>query len=310
MITRLTSTGTAGCLGLSGDPLDQGVGHDLPAAALVPAGAAGVGVRAERGIHRHALGHRQQRGQLRHRVRRRPQAHPALALGAAGAGGHRVRVEPVGDPAGLGLDLPVAPPGEPVTDLGVDRGPVLGGQAGGLAGDQHRPPLRRRTARQGREGARQLGGHDLRPAAGTAGRGRGTPAWPARPAPRPRGRRRRPVVPAATCAACCEAAKSAVTSACAAAAAAFSSSNARICSTRSASDTPRSMQPRLRAIAATSGLRSTVARPASSPKRRSRESNICANPGLQPAACQDLIQSFARRQTADLAGGATIVGRG
>jgi hypothetical protein len=43
---------------LAGEAFDEGVGHDLPAAALVAGGDAGVGVSGQRGVRGHALGDR------------------------------------------------------------------------------------------------------------------------------------------------------------------------------------------------------------------------------------------------------------
>jgi hypothetical protein len=44
-------------LRLAGHSLDQGVGHDLAAAAAVATCAEGVGVPGQRGVDRHALLH-------------------------------------------------------------------------------------------------------------------------------------------------------------------------------------------------------------------------------------------------------------
>ena len=58
VITSWTSTGTAVGGGLSGDAFDEGVGHDLAAAARRPGGRAGCRRPGQRGVDRDALGER------------------------------------------------------------------------------------------------------------------------------------------------------------------------------------------------------------------------------------------------------------
>ena len=73
---------------------DEGVGHHLAAGALVARGAGAVGGPCERRERGDAVLHRQQGGQVGHRVRRRSQGHPALGLGPAAPGDQGGRVEP------------------------------------------------------------------------------------------------------------------------------------------------------------------------------------------------------------------------
>ena len=98
--------------GLSGDPLDQGVGHDLAPAARVAGGGEPVGLPGQRGVGGDALGDRQEPAQPRHRVRRRPQRHRPVLGRALGAVHERLRVQPVGHRPGGRLHLPVTQPGQ------------------------------------------------------------------------------------------------------------------------------------------------------------------------------------------------------
>lgn len=151
------------CGRLSGEPLDQRVGHHLAAVSLVARDARRVGGPHERGQRRDTLGDREQGGEPGHRVRSRPQADPPLVRRPAGAVEVGLRVEPVGDPAGFALDLPIPPLVQVRGQLLVGVGPVLVGEEGGLPHHQHRPPLGRHTRAQGLEGRRVVGGESPRP---------------------------------------------------------------------------------------------------------------------------------------------------
>lgn len=118
---------------LPGEPLDEGVVHHLPARPGLAHRSRGIGGGAERSEAGHPLSERQQRGEVRHRVGRRAQRHPALAdrplihRRRTGRGALRGRVERRGhraDHAGR------TPPG-PERAAGVARaagllGPLLG----------------------------------------------------------------------------------------------------------------------------------------------------------------------------------------
>jgi hypothetical protein len=62
--------------GLAGDPLDQGVGHDLVECPRVPAAFEGVGVLPQCRPAGHPLLDGQVGREHAHRVRRRPHPHP------------------------------------------------------------------------------------------------------------------------------------------------------------------------------------------------------------------------------------------
>ncbi len=144
-----------GC-GVAGDPLDQGVGHHLAAGALIDGG---VGRAAQRGIHRDALGHRQQRGQVGHRVGCGADGDRALVFGPGRPLDHRVRIEPVGDGLGRGghprITHPVQVRGVGA-QFGIQGAAVLHVEAGALAHDQGGPPLGERPAFQRGQGVRHL----------------------------------------------------------------------------------------------------------------------------------------------------------
>jgi hypothetical protein len=72
--------------GLSGDPFDQGVGHDLVPGALVAGGDQGIGVAAQCRVTRHPLLDGQVPGQQGHGVRGGADGDPPIPpLGAAAA---------------------------------------------------------------------------------------------------------------------------------------------------------------------------------------------------------------------------------
>jgi hypothetical protein len=127
--------------GLPGHPFDQRVGHDLAPRPRIALGSQLLGVARQLGVSSDSLGNRQERSEPRHGVRCRAQRHPAVADCAPGAGQIGVRIEPVGDPAGPGLDLAVTEPTELTGQLGVGPPSILLGQAGGLTYDKRGPPL-------------------------------------------------------------------------------------------------------------------------------------------------------------------------
>ena len=150
--------------GLAGDPLDEGVGHDLAAGARVAGGSCLVGDPTEGRPDRHALGDREQRGQLRHRVRGRTQGDAALGLGAGVAVDDGLRVGLGDEPPDLGGQPSVAPSVERVAAVRapaggpvVDLGPVGAGEAGGLARDDRGPPFRQCAVVECGLGVRELG---------------------------------------------------------------------------------------------------------------------------------------------------------
>jgi hypothetical protein len=114
-----------GGLGRAGDTFDQRVRHHLPPAALILIGRhVCVGGAGECGVAGHCLADRQQRGQIRHRLGRRPQPHPPFGLGAGAARDEALRIQPVGECAGFGLQPPVTPLGQPRRQLRIDPQPV------------------------------------------------------------------------------------------------------------------------------------------------------------------------------------------
>ena len=144
-------------------PLDQGVGHDLAAGAAIARGPGRVGGDGQGPPHRHALCYRQLGGQPGHRVGHGPQGHPPRGLRHPAAQEACGRVE-LGRHAPCGaLDLPVAHRLEAghVTREATVHGPsVPQGQAGRLADQHRRLPLRDATGAQGASGARHLVGQD------------------------------------------------------------------------------------------------------------------------------------------------------
>ena len=127
-----------------------------------PGGPEPVGLPAQRGVRGHALGDRQEPGQPGHGVRCRPQRDPPVRLRAPGAGHEPLRVQPVGDLAGGGLDLPVTQRREPPAELGVRDAPVGRLQAGRLPRHDRGPPLTHVPRAQRGHRVRQLGQQRLR----------------------------------------------------------------------------------------------------------------------------------------------------
>lgn len=165
----------------TGNPLDQGVGHDLTHPAGLTgtrttgtrtAGRSGrpslpgrldrLGVRLELGIRLHTLHHRHQRSQVHHQIRSRAQRHPPLTHGL------RVALEAgVHVPPGRQLLDPRDQPARAQTRQGfqairaaqllVDQAPVLRGQVRRLPHQQTGPPRRQDPGLQGGEGVRHEG---------------------------------------------------------------------------------------------------------------------------------------------------------
>ena len=121
VITRSTATGSATSAGRAGDPLENGVGHDLAARAVIEGG---VGGALERGIHPDTLGDRQQHGHIGHRVGCGPDRHRAIGLGLGRPIHHRLRIEPVGDLLGVGGDPRITQPVEFATSAHISASSV------------------------------------------------------------------------------------------------------------------------------------------------------------------------------------------
>ena len=141
---QLDLDGDRGGSRLTGDALDEGVGHQLPPPAFVTSGARRPGSPLKGGQDRDPLRDGQQRREVGHRVGSRPQTDAAFAVSPARALGHRGRVEPTGERPGPGLDLSVAETWQVCCQGGIDGGAVFGAQAGGLAADDRGPPLTHR----------------------------------------------------------------------------------------------------------------------------------------------------------------------
>ncbi|MDT5325007.1 MAG: hypothetical protein QOF25_2159, partial [Mycobacterium sp.] len=171
-----------------GDPLDQGVGHDLATATPVEAD---VGGPPKCGVDRHALRHRQQRRQVGHGVGCRPDGDRAFGFGTDGAVDDRLGVEPIGDRLGRRGHPGIAQTRQPRdvgTQLRVQDPSVFDVQAGGLAHDQRGPPLPRAPRTPVRQGCGASRAPTPWRNRGACRRGPGNPAaptpphWP-RPAP-------------------------------------------------------------------------------------------------------------------------------
>ena len=164
---------------LAGDPLDEGVGHDLAPTTTVSGGDELIGHPAQGRPDRDPLRDGQQRGELRHGVgagrsetRRSASARARIDEG--------LRVEAGDQLLGLGDQPSVAPSVERVPsgrvglrEEGVDQGAVLPVQARGLAGDQGRAPLGQVAGLHRRQGVRQLAAQRAGQAEQTAAASRG-----------------------------------------------------------------------------------------------------------------------------------------
>ncbi|GAA2146101.1 hypothetical protein GCM10009844_21740 [Nocardioides koreensis] len=120
------------------DPADDGVGHDLAAAAGVAGGLEPVDLAEQRGVHGDAVLDREQGGEPGHGVGGGAQGGVPLGLGAAPACGHGGGVEPGGALPGRGGELPLAhglQGGGVAGEVGVDAAAVGQAQAAGLPGE-------------------------------------------------------------------------------------------------------------------------------------------------------------------------------
>jgi hypothetical protein len=161
-----------------GDPLDEGVGHELPAGAGVPGGAEGPGVPGQGGVDGDALPGREQCGQVRHGLRCRAEADVPVGGGMGGPIRDRARVHPVRGGAGRGGDGPVPGAGERAGvrgKLGVHCVPARGGQARGFAHQERGTPFIQVPGGQRGQGAWHLRHQGLRQAQQPAAAGRGLP---------------------------------------------------------------------------------------------------------------------------------------
>ncbi len=93
---ELNLDGHGGGRCLTGDALDEQVGHQLPAAALVAERPQPVGLLGQRGVRGDSLRDRQEGAEAGHGVRRRAEGDPAVLRGAAAAVDVGGGVEPVG----------------------------------------------------------------------------------------------------------------------------------------------------------------------------------------------------------------------
>jgi hypothetical protein len=149
------------------DAVDQGVGHDLAAAAWVAGGGRGVGGLSQRGEDGDPVGDREQRRELTHDVGGGAEGDVAVGLGAGAAFDHGCRVEAVGDLLGCGVELPDPHLLEAVGvagELGVDGQSVFEGEAGGFAVDHGRGPFGDPAGPERGPGVGELGAQDLREA--------------------------------------------------------------------------------------------------------------------------------------------------
>ena len=158
---QLDLEGDRGSRRLSGDPFDEGVGHHLTATTVVTLGLRRSGSPLQGGEDRDALGNGQQGGEVGHRVGRRTKAHATLAVGSGRPLRHRRSVEPAGQRLRSRLDLTVSQRGEVGGQRGIDGGPVLTAEAGGLSTDDRRPPLTHRAGLEVGHGAGHLVDHRL-----------------------------------------------------------------------------------------------------------------------------------------------------
>ena len=145
---------------LAGDSLDQRVGHHLTAPARVTGDPRRVRGPRQRRQHPDALRRREERGEPAHRVRRRPQRHPAFRLGVGRPVHHSLRVQPVRDRPHPTRQLPLAQASQLLADalrqFGVHAGPLLHRQGRALADDQGRAALGQQTTLQQPEQERHL----------------------------------------------------------------------------------------------------------------------------------------------------------
>jgi hypothetical protein len=136
---------------LPGHASNEGVGHDLGDRARIALSPQGVGVPAERGVGRDALGDGEQRVEAEHRVRRGARGDSTVGCRLARPSDGGTRVEAVADRLGAVGEGAVGEPREVAGELAIDRRPVLAAQARGLLDHDGRAPLAEVTSGQGRE---------------------------------------------------------------------------------------------------------------------------------------------------------------
>ena len=147
------------CGALTGEAFDEGVGHDLAAAAGVALGAGGVGGLEQGGVGGHPVLDREQRREVDHGVGCGPDGDPPVRGSFAGPAHDRGGVEAAGQLLHLGLHRLVAHAVEAGRVGGqqpVHGGPVLPGQARGAAHDEGGPPLRDPAVEHAGQGVRHL----------------------------------------------------------------------------------------------------------------------------------------------------------
>ncbi len=143
--------------GAAGQPVDQGVGHDLPAAPFVALTHDELGVGGQRRVRSDGDGGRQQRGQICHGVRRRPHAHPPIPRRLAGAVGDGGGVQLGGDLGGVAFQHPVTHRAQVRRQPLIREPTQVGVQAGGFPADQGGLPLGDPALFQRCAGVRQFG---------------------------------------------------------------------------------------------------------------------------------------------------------
>ena len=190
VITRCTSMpGTCAAPSRRGQhPAHEFVGHDLTfGAVLVGGGRTGHRGAVQFPEHRHPVLDRQQRGHVRHAVRRRPDRDPPIHRRLRRAVGGAVRVESLRPPPRFPFGAGIAPPGQLVGDRLIDLRAVLHRQVRRFPGDEGGPPLTgltRAAAPPALPASRAPGCGPTRHAGSPCG---GCPAGPTRPAHTPTG---------------------------------------------------------------------------------------------------------------------------
>ena len=157
LTTTLRATWRGGVGGGAAEALDEGVGEELGAGAVVAGGAGLVGGGVEGGDDRGDVGGGQEGGELAHAV-----AEDAGGDVASGAG-----AGVAGDPAGFvaAQDLAahevaqvgIAEPVQAVGEGGVDALALVGGEVGGLGGDDLGAAFVEVAAFEGGEGLGEVG---------------------------------------------------------------------------------------------------------------------------------------------------------
>jgi hypothetical protein len=172
----------------AGDPLDEGVGHDLPAGARVALGEQRIGAPAQRGQARHPLLDGEEPAEQGHRVASRAQTDAPVGAGGAAAGHVPRRIGGVGVPAGHQHGLTGGEPPDPGrAQLLVHQAALLGIEMAGLGHDQRGGVLADLSGGQQGAHAGQLGaqgpGHAQPAGSGDRGHPARQPDLLADPAP-------------------------------------------------------------------------------------------------------------------------------